>query len=113
EVLKPEEANKVKPSTYQEVTQFIVAECDTIIPFLPINYTSIPEKETGRATRGAAMALKAKVLLYAASPLHNPDNDLAKWKKAARAAKVIIDAGIYSLAPDYSAFFNNLTSKEL
>lgn len=113
EVLKPEEANQVKPSSYQEVTQFIVAECDTIIPFLPIDYTTIPNKETGRITRGAAMALKAKALLYTASPLHNPSSDVNKWIEAARAAKAIIDAGWYSLEPKYRSIFNNLTSREL
>lgn len=112
-VLKPEEANQVKPSSYQEVTQFIVAECDSIIPSLPVSYTAIPNKETGRATKGAAMALKAKALLYAASPLHNSSNDPDKWIQAARAAKAIIDAGWYSLESNYSKAFNNLTSKEL
>ncbi len=113
EVLTPDSANKVKPSSYQEVTRFIVAECDAIIPFLPVDYTIIPNKETGRVTRGAAMALKAKTLLYAASPLHNPSADRDKWIAAAKAAKAIIDAGWYTLEPEYSDIFNNLASKEL
>lgn len=108
-----DEANQVKPSSYEEVTDFIVNQCDSVIPLLPITYNSLPYNETGRATRGAAMALKTKALLYAASPLHNPSNDLEKWKKAAVAAKAIIDAGWYSLESDYSNIFNNVNSEEL
>jgi len=40
---------------------------------------------------GAALALKARVLLYEASPLFNPGNNKELWKKAAAASKVIID----------------------
>lgn len=112
-VLTPDSVNYVKPSSYQEVTQFIVSECNEIIPFLQKTYQTIPAKETGRATRGAAMALKAKVLLYAASPLHNPSHDVQKWIKAAKAAKAIINTGWYSLEPDYSNAFNNLESSGL
>jgi hypothetical protein len=45
--------------------------------------------------------------------LHNPSNDLEKWKKAAKAAKAIINTKWYSLDPDYSDIFNNIVSKEL
>jgi hypothetical protein len=51
----------------------------------------------GRVTKGAAMALKANFLLFAASPLNNASNDQAKWKAASDAAKAVIDLGTYSL----------------
>jgi hypothetical protein len=108
-----DEANHVKPSDYKTVTKFIVDECDSIAPRLPVSYSAVPNKETGRATRGAAMALKAKALLYAASPLHNPQDGLQKWVDAAKAAKAIIDSSYYSLDPDYSDIFNNRTSPEI
>ena len=111
--LKLEEANTVKPSSYEEVTDFIISESEAVAPQLPITYESEPFKETGRATRGAALALKARALLYAASPSHNPSNDIDKWKKAAAAAKAVIDAGFYSLETDYSDAFNNTESDEL
>ena len=44
--------------------------------------------------------------LYLASPLFNPSNDMAKWKKASDAALDLIDDGIYSLHPDYTTLFN-------
>lgn len=112
-VMDASEANSVKPSSYEEVTKFIVDECDAIIPNLPVDYHNLPYQWTGRATRGAAMALKARALLYAASPLHNPSNDKQKWVSAAKAAKAIIDSSYYSLENNYSDIFNNLHSNEL
>jgi len=58
------------------------------------------------------MALKARVLLYAASPLHNT-GAAQKWEDAAKASKDIINKGTYSLEANYNAFLNNVTSKEL
>ena len=49
---------------------FIVSECDEVADFLPARYGS---DESGRATKGAALALKSRALLYAASDLyHDP-----------------------------------------
>ena len=64
-------------------------------------------KETGRATKGAALALKARVLLYAASPLNNPGNNVVLWQNAAKAAKAVIDLNTYALSPSYSTVVNN------
>lgn len=55
----------------------------------------------GRATKGAALALKSRLLLYAASPLYNAGT----WQAAADAAKAVMDLGIYSLAGDYQKMF--------
>lgn len=115
-VLKEEEANEVHRVSFQDVIQFITDECDTVAKYLPVSYLLMSGQETGRATKGAAMALKTRALLYAASKLHNPDNDLNKWKAAARAALVLIDSaeinGWYSLPVNYFDY-NVLTSKEL
>ena len=118
--LTTEEANTVSPASYDDIVKFIVRECDTAIAKLPVTYATpaFISGETGRATKGAAMALKARTLLYAASPLHNPTNDLSKWVAAARAAKAIIDQldirnQHYTPLPAYTAAVNNLTSKEL
>ena len=58
----------------------------------------------GRATPDAALALKSRVLLYAASSLNNPSNDLTKWEKAAEAAEALMNKG-YTLYPDYKNLF--------
>ncbi len=113
-VLSEEEANSVSKSSFDAVVSYIISECDAIIPELPVSYAAFGSvKETGRATSGAAMALKARVLLYAASPLHNASGAAQKWEDAAKASKDIINKATYSLEANYNAFLNNVTSKEL
>ncbi|MCK9412025.1 MAG: RagB/SusD family nutrient uptake outer membrane protein [Prolixibacteraceae bacterium] len=113
--LTPELVNNVKPNSYDEVVKFIVRECDSAAVKLPVTFSTFISKETGRATKGAAMALKARTLLYAASPLHNPSNGAAKWITAAYASKALIDqlGASYTPLAAYNTTWNNLTSKEL
>ena len=85
------QANSITRTPADEIVKFIVDEIDAIAPYLPVSYVSEVNGEVGRATRVAAFALKARTLLYAASPLFNPTNDKAKWEKAAEACKVVID----------------------
>ncbi|HZK62223.1 MAG TPA: RagB/SusD family nutrient uptake outer membrane protein, partial [Anaerovoracaceae bacterium] len=85
-------------NTYDECMKFVLDELEEAIPLLPLTYDAA---NTGRITKGTAMAAKARALLYMASPLNNPSNDQAKWQKAADAAKAVIDLCIYSLYPDY------------
>ena len=99
-----------KRSTYDQCTKFIVADLDSAASDLPVSYSS---KNWGRATKGAALGLKARVLLFDASALNNPNNDMAKWQKAADAAKAVIDMGTYQLyqGKNYSdIFLKNHTS---
>lgn len=85
------QANSMERTPADQVVKFIVDECDAIAPYLPVSYVTEMNSEIGRATRIAAAALKARTLLYAASPLHNPNGDKEKWKKAAEACKYILD----------------------
>lgn len=85
------QANSVERTPAAEVFKFIVDECDAVAQYLPVTYNDIPGQEIGRATRGAALALKARTLLYWASPLFNTENDKELWKQAAAASKLIID----------------------
>ena len=55
----------------------------------------------GRATKGAALALKSRLLLYAASPLYNAGT----WQAAADAAKVVMNLGSYNLSSGYQKMF--------
>ena len=85
------EANTITRTPADEIVKFIVEEIDEIAPYLPVSYVTEVNSEVGRATRGAALALKARTLLYAASPLFNPTNDRSRWVAAAEACKVILD----------------------
>src|SRR5690606_6305121 len=101
-------------NTYEECVDFITKECDEAATDLPFDY---PAADLGRATKGAALALKARVLLYYASPLNNPSNDATRWTNAANAAKAVMDIkelGYYHLHPDYyDLFFTKAGNKEV
>lgn len=116
-----------------ECIAYIVAECDVAAALLPQVYSS-GGGDIGRATRGAALALKARMLLYAASDLYNetgyaggyshpelisaPGDRTAKWQAAKDAAKAVMDLGLYSLqntgnpVKDYVDLFLLKDSKE-
>ena len=98
-MLTTEEANTIGKTPFDEVVDFIVAECDTCAKYLPNTYIGMLDDEYGRVTKGFAMAVKTKTLLYAASPLHNPNGDKEKWLKAAKAAQDLMELGIYQLDP--------------
>lgn len=85
-----------------EVVAQILADLDAAAGILPPSYSGT---NIGRATKGAAMALKARVLLYEASPLFSSANDPAKWKAAADAAKAVMDLGTYTLFSNYRGLF--------
>ena len=95
-VLTEEEANNQVPVDYQTIVDFIVRECDEVTEDgrLPAVYNADYDNETGRVSKIFVLALKARTLLYAASPLNNPDAETnpAKWIETAKAAKKIIDA---------------------
>lgn len=111
-MLSTEEANSIGKTPFDEVIAFIVDECDACASDgnLPDTYVGEPNNETGRITRGFALALKTKALLYAASELHNPTMDVERWKRTAQAAQDLIDTGLYQLDPEDKC--NNATSKE-
>ena len=98
---------------FDEIVSFIDTELAETARLLPMRRTV---NNLGRPTRGAALGLRARVLLYAASPLYNGnldffnvvDNQLisqtydeSKWAKAAAAAKDVIElaktSGLYEL----------------
>ncbi len=95
---------KFKRSTFDECVSFIESDLNAAMPNLPAKYAST-DPNFGRATQDAAMALSSRTLLYAASPLWNPNNDKQKWQKAADAAKALIDRNDYTLYPDYRKLF--------
>lgn len=110
-VLTAQEANEIPKTKFQDVIDFIVAECNESANHLPASYVGEPGNETGRITKGFALALKSKALLYAASPLHNPSMDVEKWKLSAKAALDLINTGLYQLESGDKV--NNVSSKEV
>ncbi|MBX2922871.1 MAG: RagB/SusD family nutrient uptake outer membrane protein [Chitinophagaceae bacterium] len=114
---------QVPRNTFEECIKFIVDDCDKAATLLPLAHES---NNYGRATRGAALALKARVLLYAASDLYNSNgawmggysnpelvgyvggDRIARWKAAKDAAKAVIDLGVYQLYKSNPAPADNI-----
>jgi len=100
----------VTRNTIDEVTAFIVKECDEIMPVLP----GFASAEKGKATKEAAMALKARTLLYAASLLFNPTNQRSKWEAARDANKAVMDLPGFAILRNATAeqYFNTFNGKD-
>ncbi|RPD43011.1 RagB/SusD family nutrient uptake outer membrane protein [Chitinophaga barathri] len=88
----------VPKNSFQEVVAQITSDCDSAASnIVAAAVTDWGAGDKGRATKAAALALKARTLLYAASPLHNPENDVNKWRDAVMAAKAVMDLNKHSL----------------
>lgn len=102
--------------TMKEVVEFIANDCDMAADSLELTPWRNMNDAFGRATKGATLALKSRLLLYAASPLYvdfgdideaNKPSDATLWKAAADAAKAVIDLNQYELASAYDDLFKN------
>lgn len=94
----------VARASFEETIDQIVDDLDTAADLLPIE-----QDQDGRGTRGAALALKSRALLFAASELYNanPSNmpetgytggdQQARWAAAKQAAQDVMDMGVYEL----------------
>lgn len=84
------------------VLKYALGQLEQAIPNLPVRYTSAADN--GRITKGAALALKARMLLY---------NN--QWAEAATAAKAVMDLNVYQLHPNFNEVFltafNNQTKE--
>jgi len=87
-------------STIDQTLAFIEADCDAAAAVLPLKQG---KADLGRATKGAALALKADAELFAASPLVNTSNDPTKWAKAAATNLAVMNLGVYDLFKTSSA----------
>lgn len=106
-------------NTYEECADYIANE---LVEAAKVLSPQQGIQDVARPTRGAALGLRARVLLYAASPLANgkapaevaaamvtkdrkpllsPTYDEAKWARAAAAAKDVMDLGQYQLYVAY------------
>ncbi|MFC0512929.1 RagB/SusD family nutrient uptake outer membrane protein [Mucilaginibacter angelicae] len=101
-------------ATYDQTRDFILTEIAAATAILPKTYAN--SSDYGKATLGAALALKSRLLLYAASPTFNTTNDVSRWQAAADAAKAVIDLNIYSLhgnATTYNTIFTDFFNSEV
>lgn len=125
-----ENVSDIRRSSLEDCVNYITAECDSAAANLPLNYSTMPT-DFGRATKGAALALKSRVLLYAASDLWNtppagysnpelvslPSGDrTARWQAAADAALAVMNIATtapYGLNNNYRNIFLNYNLNEI
>ncbi|MEI3797250.1 Starch-binding associating with outer membrane [Chitinophaga ginsengisegetis] len=83
---------QVPRSDKATILKFVLEELDSAAAWLPATY---PATDFGRATKGAALTVKARAALY---------NE--QWKTAADAAKAVMDLGVYKLDDSYPRLFS-------
>ena len=79
-------------NTYDECVEFILNELEEAIDILPDKMNG---SNWGRASADVCKALRARVLLYWASPLVNTSNDITRWERARDANKEVMDLSGY------------------
>lgn len=101
---------KITRNSFKDCVDFVVSQCDTAIKYLPAPDIA-SGGQLGRISTGAALALKSRLLLYAANDLYNGQgydgstNELIgygsylkdRWEVAATASAAVIGLGYYSL----------------
>lgn len=113
QLFKPGDNLNQARNSYKDCVTYMLEDLKLAIEYLPV---SVPETADGRATQGAAMALKARILLFAASPQWQREMNENLWQQAADAAKAVIDlkeggVNVYKLydtgkgADDYEQLF--------
>lgn len=118
-VLQPEDNFKLPRNTFKECVDFIIADCNIAIAGLPKQWQDggndpvLGVKNLNRVTGLAAMLLKSRVTLYAASPSYSASNAVT-WEQAATyAADVITAKGGLTLSATDVTYYENFQSNEL
>lgn len=97
--ISPDEAKAVTRTPRADVVKFITEELDAAAAVLPAK-EQYAQTDRGRITRGAALALKARVLLY----------EGARMPEVAALCEQLMNSqdnnGKYSLVPNYSDVFS-------
>lgn len=113
-----DDKGKLFKASYEDVVDYIVRLIDDNWESLPYDWSTEEglATQTGSFNQATALAIKCRTLLYAASPLNNPSNDVTKWQRAAKAAHDLMELMNYTLPEnrDYGKLFvgNNPVSSE-
>jgi hypothetical protein len=94
-------------SSLKDCITYVLSELDAAAAGLPVSNDN--RWLFGRATKGAALALKSRLTLYAASPLYNTGT----WQDAVTAAQAVISMNKYSLyTGGYASLFYDANNSE-
>jgi len=89
--LTPDEAAESTRTAKQTILDAMLTDLTAAATDLPTSYSS---DNLGRVTKGAALSLKARILLYQ-----------EKWGEAATTAKEVMDLAVYTIYPSYQEMF--------
>ena len=106
------EALKVSRNSTSECIAQIVQDLDDAIALLPDEWTGA---DYGRIDKGAAMAVKGRVLLFYASPQFNPTNEQGRWTEAYNANEAALNhlvAQGKALYSDFGGIWHNEMNTE-
>lgn len=92
-----------------EIVAFIDTELSEAANDLPVKHAG---GDFGKVTKGAALALRARALLYGASPLFGASS-LADWQKVATACEALFNLNAYALSSDFQGMFLNVQDPEI
>ncbi|MBN2215288.1 MAG: RagB/SusD family nutrient uptake outer membrane protein [Bacteroidales bacterium] len=104
----------VKRNKTIECIGMIIADLDSAYEYLPVVWEN--KVDYGRVTRGAAIALKGRILLFWASPQFNPDNITGRWQWAYDVNKTALESLAsdgYGLHPSFEELFNDCMEKTI
>ncbi len=114
-------------NSFEECVNYIVSELDNVKDSLRPDATlgnRTTDPDFGRMRKSVAMAIKAKTLLLAASPLFNPSAtpdlpytgysafNAERWKAAADASKAFMDLGLFDLEASSYTLLQQRANKE-
>lgn len=89
--------SKPKPAPIEKIDTLLIADLQNAANVLPLSYANNPiyaGNDVGRATKGAALTLLAKLYLRERN-----------WQKVADVTKQVMDLNTYTLYPSYAGLF--------
>lgn len=111
-VIDANEDQRISRSDINECIKQIVSDCDEAANLLDTEVSSA--QWLGRVTKGAALGVKARALLWGASQYWTAHGSTYTWQDAAKAALAVIDLDIYQLyTGDYRKIFLEVFNNEV
>lgn len=93
----PDYLNQAPPTSVEDIDAFLIKELNEAAGILPVNYKNnaiYDSNDVGRATKGAALTLLAKLYLRS----HN-------WQQVVNVTQQVMNLNEYNLFPSYNGLF--------
>ena len=102
--VKAEDFGNVPRASFSETLKFIMSEFKLAVNLLPNKEEYLP-KDLGRASKGSARGMLARVMIYAIGTDPDAASYEATWQKLFDLTGEIITSGSYQLAPNFATLF--------